>query len=114
MASGHDTGFISWLKCKRLLMRNLLFVLLSFISFSVFSQSELTSGRITNPRGEPVSFATVTVKGTKNSAVAQADGSFKIKASAGQTLVVTAASYSPREYYVNQLSGIDVVLQPGR
>ena len=95
-------------------MRNLLFVFLSFISFSVFAQNELTSGRITNPRGEPVSFATVTVKGTKNSAVAQADGSFKIKASAGQTLVVTAASYSPREYYVNQLSGIDVVLQPGR
>ncbi len=47
-------------------MRNLLFMLLVFISFSVSAQNEMASGKITNPRGEPVSFATITVKGTKD------------------------------------------------
>ena len=60
-------------------MRNLLFLLLVFISFSVFAQNEMASGKITNPRGEPVSFATVTVKGTKTTVVADADGTFKIQ-----------------------------------
>jgi TonB-linked SusC/RagA family outer membrane protein len=95
-------------------MRNLLFMLLVFVSFSVYAQNELVSGKITNPRGEPVSFATVTVKGTKTSAVAEADGSFKIKASRGQTLVVSATSYTTRNFQLDQLTGNEVVLQPGQ
>jgi TonB-linked SusC/RagA family outer membrane protein len=94
-------------------MRNLLFVLLNLFSFSVFAQNEMASGKITNPRGEPVSFATITVKGTKTSAVAEADGAFRIKAAAGQTLVVSATSYKSREYYLTQVSANDIVLQPG-
>jgi len=94
-------------------MRNLLFVLLVFVSFSVFAQDEIATGRITNPTGEPVSFATIKVKGTKISVAAEADGSFKIKASPGQTLTVSAASYTTREYPVSHLAGNEVVLQPG-
>jgi len=95
-------------------MRNLLFVLLSFVSFSVLAQNEIATGKITNPSGEPVSFATVTVKGTKTTAVAEADGSFKIKTAAGKTLVVSAASYTSKEYYLSQLTGNEVILQPGQ
>jgi TonB-linked SusC/RagA family outer membrane protein len=95
-------------------MRNLLFMLLVFVSFSAIAQNEVASGKITNPAGEPVSFATVTVKGTKITVVAEADGSFKIKASPGQTLVVSAASYSTRQMQLGHLSGNEVVLQPGQ
>jgi len=95
-------------------MRNLLVAILSLISFSVIAQDEMATGKITNPRGEPVSFATITVKGTKITTVAEADGSFKIKAAPGKTLVVSAASYTPKEFYLNTLTGNDLVLQPGQ
>src|SRR5271169_6234784 len=106
--------FISKVKCKRQLMRNLLFMLLVFVSFSVFAQNEMASGKITNPGGEPVSFATVTLKGTKITVVAEADGSFKIKATSGQTLVISATSYTSREFKIGQLTDNAVILQPGQ
>ena len=95
-------------------MRNLLFVFLALISFSVFGQNEMATGRITNPRGEPVSFATISVKGTKTTVVAAADGSFQIKAAPGATLVVSATSYTSKEFHLGQASGNDLVLEPGQ
>jgi TonB-linked SusC/RagA family outer membrane protein len=94
-------------------MRNLLFMLLVFVSYSVSAQNDMASGKITNPKGEPVSFATVTVKGTKTTAVAEADGTFRISARPGQTLVISAASYSSMDYHLTQMAGNDVILQPG-
>jgi hypothetical protein len=46
-------------------MKNLLLMLCLFISFSAIAQNEMASGKISNPKGEPVSFATVAVKGTR-------------------------------------------------
>jgi hypothetical protein len=43
-------------------MRNLLVAFLSFVAFSAIAQDEMATGKITNPRREPVSFATITVK----------------------------------------------------
>ncbi len=96
-------------------MRNLLFILLVLFSFSGFAQTtDMATGKISNSRGEPVSFATIAVKGTKTTAVAEADGSFRIKAKPGQTLVVSAASYTTREFPLSQLTGNDWILQPGQ
>jgi TonB-dependent SusC/RagA subfamily outer membrane receptor len=95
-------------------MRNLLFMLLVFVSFSAYAQNEMASGKITNPTGEPVSFATVTVKGAKTTVVADADGSFRIKASPGQTLVISATSYTTRQIQLSQLADNSVILQPGQ
>jgi len=95
-------------------MRNLLFIVCLFIAVSAVAQDEMASGRVTNPKGEPVSFATITVKGTKTTAVAEADGSFRIRAKQGQTLLISATSYTTRDYYITQNSGNDVILQPGQ
>ncbi len=95
-------------------MRNLLSMLLVFVSISVFAQNEIATGKITNPGGEPVSFATVSVKGTNITVVAEADGSFRIKASPGQILVISAASYTKQEFQLGKLSGNEVILQPGQ
>ena len=95
-------------------MRNLLFMFLALMSFSVFGQNEMATGKITNPRGEPVSFATISVKGTKTTVVAAADGSFQIKAAPGATLVVSATSYTSKEFHLGQASGNDLVLEPGQ
>ena len=72
------------------------------------------NGKITNPRGEPVSFATIAVKGTKTTIVAEADGSFKIRASAGKRWWFQRPHTTTKEFYLNTLTGNDLVLQPGQ
>ena len=66
------------------------------------AQTPLVTGRVTNSNGEPVSFATVKIKGTPMSAAADVDGVFKIKATAGQVLVFTAANYASQGDYGGQ------------
>jgi TonB-linked SusC/RagA family outer membrane protein len=78
-------------------MRIFLLLILFFGSCCAFAQSHVIAGKITNPKGEPVSFATIRVQGSKVSVAADADGSFKINASVGQTLVITAAGYKKTE-----------------
>src|SRR5580692_6941772 len=78
----------------------LLITLISVVLCST-AQSQTISGRITNAKGEPVSFATVRVKGKKTSVAANEDGSFKISATKGQTLVITAANYANNEQLVS-------------
>jgi TonB-linked SusC/RagA family outer membrane protein len=94
-------------------MRNLLFMLLVFISCSVYAQNSVVAGKISNPRGEPLSFATVNVKGTRTTVVADNEGAFQIKAVAGQTLVISATSYTTLQYHVSHLTDNVIVLQPG-
>ena len=88
-------------KNQNLHMRNLLFLLAMFITCCATAQSQPITGRITNTKGEPVSFATVRVKGTKTSVAADVDGMFKINASRGQTLVISATNYASNEVLVN-------------
>jgi TonB-linked SusC/RagA family outer membrane protein len=82
-------------------MRTFLFVLVSSVAFSLTAQSQVITGTITNGNGEPVSFATVKVKSKKTSVAADVDGVFKINATKGETLVISAANYANREVLVN-------------
>jgi TonB-linked SusC/RagA family outer membrane protein len=54
------------------------------------------------------------VKGTRTSVSADANGIFSIRASIGQTLIISAASYTTREYVLQQLADNPIVLQPGQ
>ncbi|MFI5193336.1 MAG: SusC/RagA family TonB-linked outer membrane protein [Chitinophagales bacterium] len=94
-------------------MRSLiLLVFLPLIGMTaVAQQTEMVSGRISGGNGEPVSFATIAVKGSKTSVAADANGLFKIRAVMGQTLVITATAYSSREVLLEHASGNDVILQ---
>ena len=67
-------------------MRTLLILLSFSIVLCATAQAQTVSGRVTNSKGEPVSFATVKVKSSKVTVAADADGIFKIKAATGQTL----------------------------
>ena len=109
---GETTVFISMF--KRCIMRNLLFGFLLLVSLGCFAQSETVTGRITNSRGEAVSFATIAVKGSKTSTVADAEGNYSIRASTGQTLIVTATSYTAAEITVEKSSGNNLILQPSQ
>lgn len=64
------------------------------------------SGRVTDAAGNPLTGATVTVKGTKTSVVTDNVGSFRITASPSAVLVVSYVGYNSRE---TKLSGGETV-----
>jgi TonB-linked SusC/RagA family outer membrane protein len=70
-------------------------LLLLCCSFA-WAQSTL-SGRVRAADGQPVASATVQVKGTQVTAITNDDGNFSIKASPGQTIVVSAVGFKTQE-----------------
>ena len=73
-------------------MRKLITLLAVFILSCVFAfgQTRQIMGKVRNDKGEVVPFATIAIKGTKTSAVADAEGNYQIAAKTGDILVVTA------------------------
>ena len=87
------------------------FLALSFVligSLTAFAQDGRISGTVVDDAGEPVIGATVMVKGTKQGVVTDVDGKFTIKASKGNTLVVTYIGYDKRE--VKAQNGMKVTM----
>ena len=71
-------------------------MLAGLVSFS----QQVTRGRLLSPSGEPLSGATISVKGTANAAIADAQGRFTINAPAGSTLVFSSVGYKTSEVAV--------------
>lgn len=70
---------------------------------AVFAQQKI-NGTIKSSSGEPVSGATVTVKGTGKTVVADAKGSFSIEAPEGSVLVISSVGYKTKETPVSGTS----------
>ena len=73
-------------------MRKLMTLLTVFVLSCglAFGQNRQITGKVRNDKGENVPFASILVKGTKNSAVADAEGNYQITAKTGDILVITA------------------------
>lgn len=81
---------------RSLLLWGILFVFL--ISTNTFAQTTTVKGTIVSQRtSEPVAGATVTVKNTSRTAVADMAGKFSINASTGEVLVITSIGFATRE-----------------
>jgi len=80
-------------------MRKLLtlFAVAMLCSVLAIAQTKPLSGRIVDAAGQPVPFASVRIKGTKEGVSADADGNYTIKASPGQTLIISGAGMSATE-----------------
>ncbi|RYE17415.1 MAG: SusC/RagA family TonB-linked outer membrane protein, partial [Sphingobacteriaceae bacterium] len=89
-------------------MRKLLasFVALLLFIANVYGQTQTVTGVVRDAQGNPVPFATVTESGTRNAAVADANGNYSIKIKPNAKLNVTAAGYTPQ----NGSSGGNIVL----
>jgi TonB-linked SusC/RagA family outer membrane protein len=83
-------------------MRKLLSLVAALLLCSVlaFSQTRTVSGKVTDEKGDPIPFATVAIKGTKNATVADANGNFTIKVNSGDVLVVSAQGSEKAEVTV--------------
>src|SRR6187397_3605567 len=77
-----------------------------------FGQTRTVSGVIIDADGKPLSFASITIKGTKTGATADADGKFSLKnVTTGTTLVVSAVGFNDKEVSVGASDNLNVVME---
>src|SRR5436309_588314 len=69
-------------------------------SHALHAQETVVKGRVTGDNNKPVSGATVTVKGTARSVSTTTDGNYSIRATVGNTLVISSVGYQPQEVRV--------------
>lgn len=95
-------------------MRNriLSFVFLTLISIISFAQSKTVTGKITDHvTGKPLADASVNIKGSTQSTVTNADGSFSITVpSPGSVLVVSHIGFGTQEITVGAQNSLSVTL----
>lgn len=69
------------------------------------------SGTVTGNKGEPITGASVTVRGSKTGTTTDAQGAFQITAADGQTLEITGVGYNPTQVVLSGSGPISVTLQ---
>ena len=84
----------------------MLVLLLLFANTVLWAQKTVT-GIVRDDEGKPVSGATVTAKGTKNSVVTNNQGIYSINATAGQRLVVSGVGFTSSEKQVGSGSTLN-------
>jgi TonB-linked SusC/RagA family outer membrane protein len=83
---------------------------LLFLVASATAQSKLVTGRITDSTGNPISGASVRIKGIKKGTSAANDGSFRIAVPPQATLEISAIGFDPREIDVRNSADVSVQL----
>ena len=84
--------------------------LLLFASSNAFAQTKVIGKIVNNRTSAPASGATITVKNTNRTAVADEAGRFTIDASTGDVLIITMVGYAQKEVTVGKSNSVDVKL----
>ena len=88
---------------KKIKLKVLCFIIMQMFAFTAFAQNVTVKGRITNETGDPLSGASLVVKGANNQGTTtNADGNFSLSVSKGETLMITAIDYSPKEIKISR------------
>jgi iron complex outermembrane receptor protein len=77
-------------------LKQLLVVMLLFCTQQIFAQSRIISGKVMDANGSPVSGASVKIKGSNKGTITEADGSFKLSASAKDQLEISGIGFQPQ------------------
>ncbi len=84
---------------------------LCFIFYS-YSQSHTISGKVLDEKGQPVSGASIVIKGKESKGVsASSNGNFSIEANVGDVLVVTALNSQSQEVRIGSKNSVSVTMQ---
>jgi len=78
-----------------------------------FAQSRVVTGKVTDIDGNPVSFASVKVKGTNTGVSADANGAYSLKVNPGAILVISGASFKETEVPVGTQNVLNTVMEKG-
>ncbi len=96
---------------KFTLLKFILSILL-IIPLSMLGQTRKITGIIKDEKGEPVSFATISIKGTQKAEVSDDKGVFSIVLTGNQkTLVVSSAGFEDKSVDVSGISEISITLK---
>ncbi|MEJ7828561.1 MAG: SusC/RagA family TonB-linked outer membrane protein [Segetibacter sp.] len=90
-----------------------LLTMLILTTVLAFSQSRFITGRILDDKGEPVTGASVTIKGTTTGVSASSSGDFRINAKSGDVLVISATNFSGTQVTVGNDESVSVRLNRG-
>jgi len=78
-----------------------------------FAQSRVVTGKVTDIDGNPISFASVKVKGTSTGVSADANGAYSIKVNPNAILEISGASFKTIEVPVGTQNVLNTVLEKG-
>ena len=79
-------------------------------SFQASAQNTLVKGRVIKEDGQPVSRASVLIKGTSNGVVSDDNGNFQISASRNTVLVISALDFETQEVRVGNQTTLNITL----
>jgi len=90
---------------------NLLALLAGLLAYSsINAQSRGIDGTVTDEKKQPVSFASVIIKGTSKGTSTAQDGSFKLDVAPGATLLIRAVGYTIKEIPVGNEQHFNITL----
>ena len=78
-----------------------------------FAQSRVVTGKVTDIDGNPVSFASVKIKGNTTGVSADANGAYSLKVTPNDVLVISGASFKTTEVPVGTQNVLNTVLEVG-
>ena len=78
-----------------------------------FAQSRTVNGKVIDEKGDPVSGASIIVKGTSRGTSANATGDFSISVKTGDVLQISAANFGRSESRIGAEDNVSIVLKPG-
>lgn len=88
---------------------SLLLLFFNLISFA--QQTNTVTGTVKDPDNKPVEGATVTVKQTKVSTIADKDGKFSISAVKGNTITISSVNFEAQSFVVGNETNVDIKLE---
>lgn len=95
-------------------MPKIISLALAFFILSIsssFAQNGTVSGTVKDPDNKPVEGATITVKQTKVSTVADKDGRFSISAVKGNTITISNVNFEPQNFEVGNETTVEIKLE---
>ena len=84
--------------------------MLVLCSILAFAQTKVVSGRVTDEQGQPVPFASVRVKSSKQGVSADADGNYSIRVKPGDVLVISGTGIAQKEATVGDAATLNVTV----
>lgn len=91
-----------------------LFTMLMLCGVLAFAQSRVVTGKVTDANGNPVSFASVKVKGTNTGVSADANGAYSLKVNPNSTLVISGAGFNETEVPVGTQNVLNTVMEKAK
>jgi TonB-linked SusC/RagA family outer membrane protein len=81
-----------------------------FLSSHTFAQTRIVDGNVTDENKHPVSYATITIKGTGKGTITEKDGNFKLNAATGAVLIVRAVGFTTKEISIGEDTHLSITL----